>query len=210
MKKAFLLIIITSSLFITTSTWAAHWSNGIPCSSQLDNDCEAFVVEGASNFLVSMSDFYLLLNESELITTYGRENFDFTKAKVLIENIINNLKHIKEIYSQLYAQLKTGTFDSVRITTLKTFDYDKFTNERKLHPLVMEKVKNFLSIGNMPGYVLYMSESIDSIIIRLLSIKKSVDSYDVPNIDSLRELHQVFSDSMLMGIYSSMLFSISK
>jgi len=210
MKKAFFLITITSFFMLSLNTHAAWHSNDLPCPSQLDNNCETLVVESASNFLVSMSDFYLLLNESELASTYGRESFDFTKAKVLTGNIINNLKYVQEIYSQLYVQMKTGTFDSGRIMRLKAFDYHNFASEKKLHPLVMEKVKNFLSTGNVSGYVLYMSESIDTILNSLSTIKKSVDNNEIPAIEPLRELHSRFSDSMLMGLYSSMLFGMSK
>lgn len=162
------------------------------------------IVDGASSILLSYSNFILLINESELSSKYG---FNFKKALDIIDNTTEKLSVAREIYFIVMIQYKQNTIDIPELHKLKEFNYDALVQERKLHASVMDKVRLFLEAGDLVGFFEKIVEDTNKIIVLLKSLRQKIQSNTIPDIEELRILYQQFSDYMLFGYYSSLVFS---
>jgi hypothetical protein len=201
MKFIKTLILATMLFFVITNLNGAWWANEIPCPYPYNSQCESLIAQGASNFMQSFSSFYLLLNESELNSNSSE------KSTIYIENTINKLIASKENLSQFLSLLKEGTIDPDTIQKLKSFNYESLVAMKKLHPVVMDRVKYFLTEGNLNGFLEEIISDLDIIINNSINIQNIMRNKSIPNLDDLRELFQKFSDCMLLGYYSSLVFS---
>lgn len=201
------IVLVTLLVFMITNLNGAWWANEFPCLYQNSSQCESLVVQGASNFLQSFSNFYLFLNESELNSKYETTGFDFVKANSAIENTLNNLVVSRENLSQLLSLLRKGNAESNAIQKLKSFNYEALILNRKLHPVVMDRLKYFLSRGDLEGFLEEILSDLDSMIGHSVKIQYSIQNNKIPSLNDLRVLFQEFSDCMLFGYYASLVFS---
>lgn len=207
MKVIKTLILTAMLFFMITNLNGAWWANEFPCPYPYNSQCESLILQGASNFLQSFSSFYLLLNESELNSNSNLNSFDSERASIYIENAINKLIASRENLSQFLSLLKNGIIDSDIIQKLKSFNYENLVAMQELYPAVMNRVKYFLSEGNLNGFLEEIISDLDVIINNSINIQNIISNKTMPDLDDLREIFQKFSDCMLFGYYSSLVFS---
>jgi hypothetical protein len=207
MKRTKISLLATLLIFTIINLNGAWWANEFPCPYPFDSQCESLVAQGASSFLQSFSNFYLLLNESELGSENETTGFNFVKANSSIENTLNNLVTSRDNLSQLLSLLKKSTVESTAIQKLKSFNYEALVTTRNLHPRVMDRLKCFLYRGDLNGFLEEILSDLDSIITHSIKIQESIQNNKIPSLDNLRELFQEFSDCMLFGYYASLVFS---
>lgn len=206
MKRNSLLLLLAVFVLLVFSAADAAWvlNGGPPCVGCSDNDANDLIVEGASNFLQSYSQFFLLLNESELS---AKSEIDSLKAEALVLAALNKIKKSKEYYASAFQCGENTSYNLTTIESLKNFDYDGLVALRKLNPCIMENVSGFLSKGDLTGFYNKVFSDMDKIIVKLSFVHDVVGKGSMPGIEVLRELYQDFNDFMTLGYYSSIVFS---
>lgn len=158
------------------------------------------IVSGAGLFLESHASILLFSNRIELSE---KDGIDFTQLNSIIDLVIEKMKKFNEIYSNLYTRTADMSYNDLIITKLNQFDYESFSLERKLNPIVFEKVKKYLQSGDIRG--LYYNVKMDSLqlIELLVKIKNILDEKKVPTIPEIWSVNQYFSEMYLFGQYAS-------
>lgn len=205
MKRLIIFVItIIAILSLISNVHAAWVLNGSPpCRGCEKNDHNVLIVEGASNFLQSYSQIFLLLNESELSSNNG---FDFLKAKTAVDLALTKIIESKKYYSSALQCDENEVNNLPIIEKLKIFDYDRLIASRQLNPCVMEKITYFLLKGDLAGMYDKIIKDLENMTACLLPIKESIENNIIPDIENLRSLYQKYSDFMLLGYYSSLIF----
>lgn len=208
MKKFMFAIIVLAAMLAWAPTLQAAWvGNDIPIrtdvgekSSQIEN----LIIDGASSFLKSYSDILLLLNESEIGL---RDGFNLYQAQQLLDSAHGKLVFAKENYSRALDLIKGTQFEEAVLEKLKTFNYAGLTAARKLHPAAMKRVASFLSVGNVRGVYKKLVKDMEDILYRLREVREDCQKDILPGMEDLRTIFQEYSDVMLYGYYSSLVFS---
>jgi len=168
------------------------------------NQVEGFIIDGASGFLKSYSDILLLLNESEIGL---REGFNIAQAQQLIESALNKLVTSKENYSRACDLIKEAEFNQAWLQRLKAFDFAGLTVGRNLHPTMMRRVDSLLSTSGVAGVYQKIVTDLKDIIYGLQQMRENCQKNMLPGMEDLRTLYQNYSDFMLFGYYSSLVFN---
>ncbi|UCH92732.1 MAG: hypothetical protein JSV88_20885 [Candidatus Aminicenantes bacterium] len=202
------LVMVLGAVFCLTSVLPAAWvGNDIPPgrgSGETDSRIEGFIIDGASFFLRSHADIFLLLNESEVGLKTG---FNLEEAHQLIESALDRLIISREKYANALALMKSTAWDETWLQKLKAFDYKGLTAVRQLHPDVMEQVAGFLVVGNVVGLYEQMVDELANMEKILRNMSKNTQKGIPPEMETLRILFQQYSDFMLFGYYTSLVFS---
>jgi hypothetical protein len=148
---------------------------------------EGFIIDGASYFLKSYADIFLLLNESEIGLKNG---FNLDQAHQLINSALDKLIFSEENYSMALIQIKKTVFAETWLSAVKTFDYKRLTVLRRLHPDVMGQVAAFLTGGDVIGLYQHMMDSLKNMKTTLQTIGQNTNQGILPDMEALRSLYQ--------------------
>lgn len=198
--KHFLLICF---LFCLSAGLSALWvgNEGLPPIGGGETDSQ--IVSGASAFLQAYSQYIMLLNESEKGSIF---NFNYTNAQQIIGVCKANLVISREKFNQVVYLVGEIKFEQDALNKMIEFDYDDLARRRNLHIDVLHKVSDFLSKGDIKGLYAQMVLYLDAMIEASSSLESAVKSSMNLDLESLRALYQKFSDFMLFGYYSSLVF----
>ena len=160
-----------------------------------------YIVEGAGYVLdarAAMSTFMSRFEMSELTGT------DFLGMRDGLSDAIDNLEKAKSIYIFIEFLAANTAYNEPVIERLKVFDYDGFQKKWGLYPNVFDRVKGYLSRGDVRGVWTAVSKDIDQLLLRLYALKSYVTTYKLPTVQSVWQLNQVFSDNFFFGQYFAM------
>lgn len=209
MKKGiFLCLIVFIFLLLSSQLQAAWFGNGTPrcdeCEIASLQGEDASVVNGASSFLQSYSQFLILLNQSELSTN---GYFNFNTAQAALSNSIDYLNKAKSFYLDYVICLNNSTQDENFTKTLSNIDTKVIVVEFHLHSNIMEKVSSLIANGDVrPLFLMYIDE-MDKLLLLLSIVESELKNGKIPAIFSLRCLYQNYSDLMNYGYYSSLVLA---
>lgn len=208
MKKSIILIFFLSFFFVcqNVNVDAAWVSNGPPWGpppNPGDEKANDSIIDGAADFLHSYSQVLLLLKESEKSLKSG---FNFSSAQSVLAIAIEKLTSSKDNYALVVNQMKKTSFNKTALQKLLGFDFEKLIEQRKLHPDIMNKVAFYLSKGDILGLYEKMVTDLGDMLDSLTVINNFTRENIPPDIEDLRALFQNYSDFMLMGYYTSLVF----
>jgi len=164
---------------------------------------EDLTVEGTSDFLQSNADVFMLLSEVEV--GYGG-NFEFNRSIVLTDAAISKLERSRRKYLELIGKAKSAAYVPKMISALKTFNYRKLVSSNGLNQQIMAIVKGYLTNGDIRGLYKRHVNSIDTILGKLYSVRNQLREGNLPVIDTFWSLLHQYSDALLIGNYSTMVF----
>jgi len=135
---------------------------------------EPYVIEGSAYFFLASQNISNLFYEGELA---ARENkINTQNCLTAIDATLLNLNFSKEKFKQAITLAKLTAFSETKISLLRTFDYEKFSSQRKLLNEIMVKVKGYLSNGDIAGFYQQIVNDIDVIIKQLETIRANIES----------------------------------
>ncbi len=202
-----LVVVMIGALCLTSPLQAAWVGNDGGGGGKSGSRAEEFIIQGASYYLQSYSDFLLLLNESETGLIKG---FDLTRAQQVIESGLDKLRVSEENYLLALAIIKKTVFDEAWLKALSAFDYERLAAERHLYPQVINQVAAFLTKGDVAGLYQQMADNLEGMITNLQALKEKAQEGILPGMEALRTLYRQYSDFMTSGYYASLVFSTVK
>jgi hypothetical protein len=205
MKKVFLItffivLVITISKF---DLRACVYANDV--TSPFPPDCkgniEGYIIEGAKAFFKAKESISSLLFEVES----GCEgNFNYIAVLSFTNNAIAYLNKSKAHYLEAYNLGKNKVYLKSESNLLKNFDYDKFAAENNLIIPIMNRVKFYLSNGDVTGYYMQIVNDIEDIA-NILSITRNyLENSTSPDINYYWKILQKLSEATLFGNYGTM------
>lgn len=186
------------------AAWVGNSIGGGAGGTESSSEAESFVIDGASYFLRSYSDIFLLLNESEAGLKTG---FNLDRAHQQVQSALSMVLLSRSSYSRALVAIRSMDFDPGWMQALKAFDYQGLAAARHLHPIVMDRVAGFLKSGDVIGLYQQFMDDLKTMSTSLLNIDKDAKKGIVPGMETLRTLYQDYSDFMLFGYYTSLVFS---
>jgi len=203
------LALVLAVLALTPSSLQAAWvGNDLEGSGgEKSSQTEGFIIDGASYFLQSYADILLILNESEIGLKNGIHG---ERVFQLVETARDKLETAIKQYSLALALIKKTVFSETWLQTLKTFDYEGLAAARHLHPDVMQQVSAFLSNCDVVGLYQRLLDNMKKLQTQLQEMAKNAPNGILPGMEQLRTLYQLYSDSMLLGYYTSLALSTIK
>lgn len=212
MKKTLSLLTVLLAAGIicaVSSTLQGAWVGNDLIKGDSENSIlvEGYIIDGASSFLRSYSDLFLLLNESE---TGLKNGINLARVLEVTESALDKLDASVKSYESALAVIKSSTFNENWLDALKTFDYEKLTAARHLHPDVMNLVAGYLTNGDIVGLYQQLTDNLNRLAAQLRTMGTGTKKGLIPEMEALRTLYQQYSDSMLFGYYISLVFSEAK
>ena len=159
------------------------------------------IIEGAGYVLDARAAVSTFMNRFEMAELTGT---DYAGMREGLSDAIENLEKAKFIYMFIEFLAANTAYNEPVIERLKVFDYDGFQKQWGLYPNVFDRVKGYLSRGDVRGVWAEVSKDIDLLLLRLYALKSSVTTYKLPNVQSVWQLNQVFSDNFFFGQYFAM------
>jgi len=170
----------------------------VPSSSGL---MAMYIIEGAGYVLDARAGVTTFMNRFETAELTGA---DFAGMRDILSGVIDNLEKAKAYYVFInYIAAFTPYREDV-IERLKAFDYDGFQKRWGLYPNVFDRVKRYLSAGDVRGVFSVISKDIDLLLDRLYALKRDIDTDKFPSVQSVWQLNQAFSDNIFFGQYFAM------
>ncbi len=167
------------------------------------NSIQGYVVEGASYFLKSYSDFLLFFNEIEVSELEG-VNYEDIQSR--LTNAIEKMEYAREVYIGLTEKAAVTPYNPTVIAKLLDFNYDLFRKKNNLIEPVFKDVRFYLSKGKireMYGRGLLITEEI---LEKAKAVKAKFDVYELPDASMLYDLSELCSRSFLFGRYVARVF----
>jgi len=160
-----------------------------------------YIIEGAGYVLDARAAVSTFMNRFEMAELTGT---DYAGMREGLSDAIENLEKAKYTYMFIELLAANTAYNEPVIERLKAFDYDGFQKKWGLYPNVFDRVKGYLSRGDVRGVWAAVSKDIDQLLLRLYALKSSVNTYKLPNVQSVWQLNQVFSDNFFFGQYFAM------
>ena len=218
-KKYFVTVIMVLFIYCICSPFsyalvAANWReclNGPGCTCTLTLDItkstiptlKTYIMESTGYFLTSHSDYQDFLNRVEMSDIKG---IDYKELRELIYSTIDNMEKAREAYVNLKTASEKIPYNQEMIDQLMKFDYDGFRIKNGLNEPIFEKLRTFLSRGDIAGFDEAVIANMDAILIKLYEIKSLVDKGLAPEIMIVWRIYQSYSEAQLFGQYMSEVF----
>jgi hypothetical protein len=161
------------------------------------------IIDGASYFIQSNSQYQLFLKEVELSGIYGINQEAVTKA---LDNAITYMELATETYLLLVKTTNNLEYNQTVLAALNHFDYTGYRDLNHLNPAIFKKVGQLLKAGDVRGcYYRFYTATYD-ILERLRDIKSCVDNVIMPKIPDCWRLNQLYLETQLFGQYTAEIF----
>jgi hypothetical protein len=163
------------------------------------------IIKGATNFLAAYSHLLMFLKDVE---TLEAQEVDYNAFKTNLDGTIEYMESAKKNYLELVEKTKQLPYKKSVILKLENFNYDQFQESMNLRKDVFEKVKTFLSKGDVRGMYKETLSQLDNILTISRDIRSKLKSsksvlFLLPD---LRKLNQFCSETMFMGQYAAQVF----
>jgi len=160
-----------------------------------------YIVEGAGYVLDARAGVSTFMNRFETAELTGA---DFGEMRDILSRVIDNLEKAKANYVFINVIAKNTPYRGSVIERLKSFDYPGFQKRSGLYSKVFDRVKRYLKRGNVRGVFSVISKDMDSLLDQLYELKASMDTDQLPAVQSVWKLNQAFSDNIFFGQYFAM------
>jgi hypothetical protein len=162
-----------------------------------------YVIEAAGGYLNSHSDLLLLLNRIEMEEING---IDYAELQQVINNAVVHMENAREKYNDLTQFADSTPYDQPTITALMGFDYASFQESKGLNSVIFNKVKSYLSGGDVRGLYHQLLADTQAILDQLTLIKSDVDAEVIPENSDLWQVNQSYCETLLFGQYAAEIF----
>jgi len=209
-------ILILSVLFFIPNLYG-YFSNNRSCSAFM-NQCEGegdkspvlgqLIIEGASFFLQSNSDYQLFLKKIELSDIYGLNHVELQN---IIDKVIENIEFTNLKYYEIWQTSKILDYDPTVLEKLSQFDYFSYQVNNNLNTSIFQQVTSLLKSGDIRCVYEKFYMETGEILNGLNLIKISIESNTIPEIAKCWRLNQLYLELALFGQYvSEVFFAIEK
>jgi hypothetical protein len=161
------------------------------------------IADGGSQFFKStghIDQFFSLVESSEVTGP------DYKGMQKNLNTAIFYLEQAGNTYLQLKTQAAVTPYNQEVISKLLNYDYDSFQQENGFFPVIFEKVKGLLAVGNVTGiyneFYTYTGEILDL----LYLLKKDIDAGIFPDISIAWSVNQKYTEIKLFGQYVARVF----
>lgn len=168
------------------------------------NIIETYVIEGAGSFLNAQAKIMMLLNKVEMSDLKG---IDYNELQAIVSSALEYMKDARLSYDNLIKTAEKTPYKENVTAKLVSFGYDEFSVENNLNPTIFQKVKNYLSVGDITGTYRKIYDKFGKIINLLNLIKNEISANKTPELPNLWKLNQVSSQTLLFGQYIAIVFS---
>ncbi len=168
-----------------------------------EESLSTYIVNGADSFTTSYSTFLAVLNRVE---TSGETAFDPDGSAILLEQALTALEKARSAYESLLKAAGEASYNPLVVERLMSFDYAGFQQQKGLNPSILKIVEAELCRGDTRGIYVKIYTAFDDIAKRLREIKAEVESGRFPVLENLWRTNQVFSETLLLGQYTSEIF----
>jgi hypothetical protein len=205
MKKFSLIvtIMLSASLALLGVVIANHGESGYN-SGDDGNKLKTLIITGAANFIQSYADFQEFLNRVELAELNG---IDYNELQSILNQTLSGLEKAKTAYKEFIQLAVVTPYDRSFISTLKSFDYDRFREKNNLNESIFSRLVSLLRSGNLTGVYKDIYAKAGKISRLLRTVKSSADKDIFPGIPVLWQINQVYFDAYLYGQYAAMIFN---
>jgi len=210
MKKISLILVITlfGSITLFGLVFGNHVDSGYNGNGDSDksnaNTLKTLIITGAGQFIQSQSLFQQFLHKIELAELYG-VNYD--ELDGILNETIANLESAGTTYNEFIKLASITPYNQSFIDALKSFDYENFSKEHNLNPVIFSRLVSLLRAGNLTGVIEHIYAKTIEISRLCLIVKASVDRDIFPDITVLWQINQVYFDAYLFGQYAAMIFN---
>jgi hypothetical protein len=161
------------------------------------------IADGGSHFFKSaghINQFFSLVESAEVTGP------DYSGLQKNLNAAIYYLEQTRTTYLQLKNQAAATPYNQEVISKLLDFDYDSFQQENGLLPVIFERVKGFLAVGNVTGIYNEFYSYTGCILDLLYLLKKDTDSEIFPDISIAWKVNQKYSEFKFFGQYIAQVF----
>lgn len=176
---------------------------GDPRSMGAEREIKAGVIDSAGHFLESYANFLNLLSKIER-TEPGR--VDYNDLSGAVDSCISEMENARDFYLDLTKKAGITPYNKDVIKKLRKFDYAACQAKHELHPIVFEQTAGFLRSGDIRGLYKQLLFNVKDILSRLAHVKKEIKENRFPGIANLWKLNSLFSESLIFGQYTAMIF----
>jgi len=203
---AFILLLTASqaySLIIANRGWEFFEQSD---AERAVNNGENYIVEAASCFLVSYSDYLQVLNIVELS---GGQVSNSEKAELLLRKSVKNLELALLAYERLSRLAAVTGYNPDKIQALEAFDYKGFCERKGLDPKTFAGVAVVLSKGDLEEFFIQLKTKSQVIIDNLNQVLKlaRTNQVDANLASRFLRINQLYSDTMFYGQHAAEVFS---
>lgn len=161
------------------------------------------IAEGTYYYTSANSKYQEFLSKIEISELRG---YNFSELKNIVDIALKNMYMAERFYREVFDIASQCECDEKYLQKLREFDYDAFQQKNNLIPSVLEKTRDYLSIGNIKGVFEVMSVESLNIYNLLTAIKSQIDIEKVPEYHLMWDCNQRFFVTHLFGQYVSMIF----
>lgn len=175
--------------------------NGVTSISSIT--LRQLIADGGSHFFKSaghINQFFSLVESSEITGP------DYKALNKTLNATIYYMEQARLTYLQLKNLASVTPYNQEVIYKLLNFNYDSFQEETGLFPVIFEKAKGFLAMGNVTGIYNELHSYTGHILDLLYTIKKDLDSEIFPEISTVWKVNHKYSEVKLFGQYVAMVF----
>lgn len=166
-------------------------------SSNQEINIGQLIIEAAGHFLLSNSDYQLILKRVELSETGLNDG---------LYKAIQNMTNANALYFDIWQTSLSLEYDPIVIEKLFQFDYTGYKLENNLNPAIFQRVENFLKPGNVREVFKKHFEDSSKILEKLKEIQIALESGKKVDISSYWRLNQLYLDFAIFGQYCSEVF----
>jgi hypothetical protein len=161
------------------------------------------IIEGASFFLQSNSDYQLFLKKIELSDIYGLNHVELLN---IIDKAIENIELANLKYYEIWQTSKQLDYNPAVLEKLSQFDYFSYQVKNNLSTSIFQQVASLLKSGDIRHAYEKFYEETGEILNGLKLIKTSIESNTIPEISKCWRLNQIYLESELFGQYVAEVF----
>jgi hypothetical protein len=206
-----ILLVITSLLIFSTNSYSYWYANGSEDAyngggnglSAPTGRIDQYIAEGAGYFLDSYSYTLQFMMKVEL--AINRE-LNYRELSQLLYAASINMHQAMYTYKLLKETADITPYNPVVIETLKNFNYDLFCENNGLNKEIFAEVKSYLSKGQVREIYGKLLAHMGIMIDLLQVIKRNIDKNLFPPVETVRQLNQTYSFSLLFGQYVAAVF----
>lgn len=208
-------VIFTFAVLLTAANGYGYFSYNRSCEA-FPEQCEGgeglsistpplgqLIIDAASRYIKSNSDYQLLLREIELSDPNGP---NFAVLQELVDNAIENMNMANSTYWQIWQTSEALNYDPVVLEKLCQFDYPGYQAENNPNPVIYAKAANYLKNGDVRGTYRQACIATAEILQELDTLKTNIDKNKLPKLNACWRLNQLYLETELFGQYVSEVF----
>ncbi len=162
----------------------------------------SYIEEAAGYFLQAHSD---ILNFSTLYEL-ADDGIDYTQWQQHLQQAANNLSSARGTYSMLIQIAEITPYRIPILNQLNQFNYAQYKADNNLDSETFAETESFLTSGNITGIYKRIHNSVTAIEAILKGLESDVAAGTKPGIQSVWDINEGFSNTLLFGQYVARVF----